>query len=165
MLDPTLLIDKNYYQKLIIGFKGNKTQNNKYIFSYIISNCEYTKDLMRNSSKILNLEYYYFPLNNQSNVINFLYHLINSECVVTNSYHGTIFSIIFNKPFISVYTKNGKSRFSSLDFLVNINERLILKGKKPNYKLLIQPLNINYKILNIMKEKSINFLLKNLQKA
>ena len=165
VLDPTLLIDKNYYQKLIIGFKGNKTQNNKYIFSYIISNCEYTKDLIRNSSKILNLEYYYFPLNNQSNVVNFLYHLINSECVVTNSYHGTIFSIIFNKPFISVYTKKGKSRFSSLDFLVNINKRLILKGKKPNYKLLIQPLNINYKILNIMKEKSINFLLKNLQKA
>ena len=92
---------------------------------------------MKKSSKILNLEINYFPLNNNSIVKNFLYYLINSECVITNSYHGTVFSIIFNKPFISVYSNNRKTRFNSLANLLNIKERFLLKGQQPNYNLLI----------------------------
>ena len=164
VLDPTFLIDKKYYLDIIKNFKGNRLKNKRYIFSYVISNSQLTKSLMRNASKLLNLEANYFPLNNLTKVENFLYYLINSECVVTNSYHGTIFSIIFNKPFISVVSKKGKKRFKSLENLLNIRERLFFSGQKPKYNLLIQPLNINKKNLKVMKQKSINFLKKNLYK-
>ena len=163
VLDPTFLINKKYYLDLIKDFKSN-INSKKYIFSYIIANCSFTIDLMKKSSKILNLEINYFPLNNNSIVKNFLYYLINSECVITNSYHGTVFSIIFNKPFISVYSNNRKTRFNSLANLLNIKERLLLKGQQPNYNLLMQPLDINYELLKIMKQKSINYLRKNLIK-
>ena len=46
---------------------------------------------------------------------NFIFSIINSQCVITDSFHGTVFSIIFNKPFISFVNKNrGKGRFDSL---------------------------------------------------
>ena len=163
VLDPTFLIDKQYYLNLIKDYKGNILDNNKYIFTYIISQCSFTFDLMQNASKILNLKTHYLFLNNNSSVRSFLYNLINSKCVITNSFHGTVFAIIFNKPFISVYSNKSKTRFNSLRSLLNISQRLVLKGKKPNYNLLMQPLNINYQKLKALKQKSINFLKKNLR--
>ena len=92
-------------------------------------------------------------------VENFLYYIINCDAVITNSYHGTVFSIIFNKPFISIYYRNRKTRVNSLRNLIDSEERFLRKGENPNYNLLIQPLNIKYEILNKEIENSIIFLL------
>lgn len=163
VLDPTFLIHKKYYLNLIKGFKGNIIKNKKYIFVYNIANNSFVYNSMKNASKILNLEIYYFPLNNGSLVENFLYYLINSKAVLTNSYHGTIFSIIFNKPFITTYSKGKKSRFNSLGKLFNISERFLRIGHQPKYDLLTKPLNIDNKILKAFRQKSINFIKQNLK--
>ena len=163
VLDPTFLIDKQYYLNLIKEYKENIIDNNNYIFTYIISQCSFTFELMKKSSKILNLNTHYFPLNNNSSVRSFLYYLINCKCVITNSFHGTVFAIIFNKPFISVYNNKRKTRFNSLRSILNISERLLLKGKQPNYNLLMKPLNINYNKLKVLKQKSINFIKKSIK--
>ena len=165
VLDPTLLIDKQYYLDLIKDYKGNKTMNENYIFVYQIGNYKYITDLMEIASKKFNFEIYYLPLNNGSLVQNFLYYLINSKAVITNSFHGTIFSIIFNKPFISIYKNGTKNRFNSLAYLFNISERLHMFGQKYNYNLLIKPLNIKYELLNKYRQISINFLKTNLNKT
>lgn len=96
VLDPTFLIDKKYYLNLIKGFKGNLTKDNSYIFIYNIGNDQNIIKIMKSSSKELNLGIYYFPLNNDSSVFNFIYYIVNSNAVITNSYHGSVFSIIFN---------------------------------------------------------------------
>ena len=61
----------------------------------------------------MKFQVYDYALNRNSTVEKFIYLIVNCKAVITDSYHGTIFSIIFNKPFISF-----KKRIGS-------NERLI----------------------------------------
>ena len=138
VLDPTFLIDKKYYLNLIKGFKGNLTKDNSYIFIYNIGNDQNIIKIMKSSSKELNLGIYYFPLNNDSSVFNFIYYIVNSNAVITNSYHGSVFSIIFNKPFLTIYKKNNAGeRYNSLGSLFNVSERIEKKKKNLDFNLLI----------------------------
>ena len=148
VLDPTFLIDKKYYFDLIKNFKGNITNEKKYIFVYNIANDQYVINSMKNASKELNFEINYFPLNNESSVLSFIYYMIKSTAVITNSYHGTVFSIIFNKPFLTIYHRlNSKERYISLGNIFNVSERILEREQKPNYELLKKPLHINNKSL------------------
>ena len=88
----------------------------------------------------------------------FLYCIDNSQAVITDSYHGTIFSIIFNKPFISFQNYVHDERFNSLNEIFSIRNRIIKNNEKPNISLLITPLNINYDKFNKMRNISNNFL-------
>ena len=165
VLDPTFLIDKNYYLNLIDDFKEEQTlKNDSYIFTYNIANTSYIINFMKEASQELNMGTYYFPLNNDSSVINFLFYIVNSKAVITNSYHGTVFSIIFNKPFLTFFPKYcAKERFNSLGKIFHVEERLIELGRKPNYNLLKLPPNINQEILNQLKNESISFLKEHLK--
>ena len=44
----------------------------------------------------------------------FLYCIDNSQAVITDSFHGTVFSIIFNKSFVSFQFSENDERFNSL---------------------------------------------------
>ena len=163
VLDPTFLLEKKYYLNLIKNFEENINKDNKYIFCYYIANSKKIFNLLKKASKKFNFEFYHFPLNNNSFVEIFLYYLNNSQAVLTDSYHGSIFSIIFNKPFISIYYPRAKSRFSTLGNLFNVSERLVNLKEEINLDLLVKPLNINYEILKKEHRRSINFLKKNLK--
>ena len=164
VLDHTFLIDTKYYLELIQNYKDNHINNEKYIFVYNVAGDRYVIESMKNASQKLHFGTYYFPLNNESSVYDFIFHIVNSKAVITNSYHGTVFSIIFNKPFLTIYNKkNAMERYTSLGNLFNISERLFENSHKPDYNLLTIPLNINYKLLNQLKRESINFLKEHLK--
>jgi exopolysaccharide biosynthesis predicted pyruvyltransferase EpsI len=79
--------------------------------------------------------------------------------VITDSYHGSIFSIIFKKPFIAYLNKGrGNDRFFSLIKIFNLGQRIVDKNnfRKVNINLLKTPLNNNQTLLNYLKNKSIN---------
>ena len=139
--------------------------NKKYIFIYTTFYSKYVVKAMKNASKILDYEVYYLLLNNQSSVQDFIYYMFNSNAVITNAFHGTIFSIIFNKPFITIYDKtNAKERFNSLANLFGIHERFYENNQRIDFEQLRKPLNLNNNLLNQLKLKSINFLKNNLEK-
>ena len=93
---------------------------------------------MKKAKSFFNYETYYMDLNNCT-IQNFLYYIVKSDAVITNSYHGTIFSIIFNKPFITIYGKYLLvERFHYLDKLFGIHDRLFENGQLIN----IHQLNI-----------------------
>lgn len=163
VIDPTFLIEKQYYLNIIKNYKSNKIYNNSFIFSYKISRENKMENFILYSGKLLNYEIYNYPLNNLSSIEEFLYQTKNCKAVITNSYHGVIFSIIFNKPFIAFYFKKGaQERLISLGNLLGIRKRFFEYNEKPDVKLLTTPLNINLKKLYSLKIKSINFLKKNL---
>ena len=60
-----------------------------------------------------------------------MYGINNCKAVVTNSYHATIFSIIFKKPFLCFVPKNGaNARFDTLKEIFNIKNRInLIKDK------------------------------------
>ena len=69
---------------------------------------------------------------------------INASFVVTDSFHGTVFSIMFNKPFISIANdERGISRFTSLLKKFNLEDRLIHCNEEVNLDLINKPINFN----------------------
>ena len=112
------------------------------------------------NTKIFNITIY-----TENQVEEFLYGIINSKAVITNSFHGTIFSAIFNKPFVT-FTYNGikQSRFKTLNDVIKIENRIFDYNSFPSISLLTQPLKLKRNKLKLLKVRSINFLSKNLCK-
>ena len=51
--------------------------------------------------------------------------IYNSQFIITDSFHGTVFSILFNRPFIVVANKErGLDRFKSLLNMFDLNDRI-----------------------------------------
>ena len=92
--------------------------------------------------------------------IDFLKIIYNAEYVITDSFHGTAFSINFNKNFYSICKKNGRSEYRKEELLTDLDlKSRILYDLYPNIKLE----NIdNYEYVNkcLMnkREESINYL-------
>ena len=163
VLDPTFLIDKKYYLNLIKNFKIENVIDNNFIFIYALTDSNEIKILKDNISKKYNYKFYIIDINVVNQIQKFLYGIYKSKAVITDSFHGTVFSIIFNKPFISfVYNERGKERFNSLKEIFNISNRIFSEKTNPDINLIETPLNINKKILNTLKKKSLNFLKNNL---
>jgi len=164
VLDPTLLIDKKYYLKLIRNYKSNINKNENYIFSYLIIQESSTINFIKQACEHLKFKNYQVVMYEHNSIEKFIYEIYNSKAVITNSFHGTIFSIIFNKPFISFIFKNSpKGRLYSLKSIFKLGNRIIEYNEQPDINLLKTPLNINETFLELMKYQSINYLKKNLK--
>ena len=165
VLDPTLIIDKQYYLNEIKDYKGNFTSNEKFMFVYQLDRKYIINKFIEDSSKKLNYKVFKFQFSRSDVIENFIFGITNSQCVITDSFHGTVFSIIFNKPFISFVNKaRGKARFDSLQETFNLYDRIIdpLSRRNIDINLLINKPNVNQTILNQLRSLSINYLKKNL---
>lgn len=165
VLDPTLIIDKQYYLNEIKDYKGDFHSNENFIFVYQIYSDENVKKVIENSRKKLKYTINKFRFNKKDNIENFIFSISNCKAVITDSFHGTIFSIIFNKPFISFINKyGGKGRFDSLKEVFKLEDRIFIPTEiaKINLNLLKNKPNINQTLLNQLRNFSINYLKKNL---
>ena len=122
LLDPTMLIDKEKWKK--ISKKPDWYINEKYILTYFLGNkIDFIeKYAIKKNLKVINL----MDKNDidvyTTSVEEFVYLIDNAEIVFTDSFHGTVFSILLNTPFYVVKReeKGGKNMFSRLDTLLNI---------------------------------------------
>lgn len=89
----------------------------------------------------------------------------SSAAVITNSFHGTVFAILFNKPFLSVKLSSGKeglnARASHLLKTVGLSHRQVARGENANaVELMREPIDwagVNQKIEQ-MKAQGNSFL-------
>ena len=166
VLDPTLIIDKKYYLNIIKSYKSNY-KNNNFLFIYKVNFAKPLKDLsvmdnlIKNTSELFNYKQFIVSLYDIDAVAKFLYGIYYSKAVITNSFHATIFSIIFKKPFISFKT-NDDERLNSLRESLGLKSRIIEYDKIPDISLLNQPLIFNFVKLNYYKKRSIKYLKNNL---
>lgn len=163
VLDPTFLIDKKYYLNIINTYTNENFTNRDYIFIYLFSNDTKIKKFIETSSEKLNYSIFRVRKSNKDSVRKFLYGIYNCKAVITDSYHGTVFSVIFRKPFITFFTKEDlNGRFISLRETFNIKNRFIETNQKPDFKILTEPLKIDEYLFDSFKSKSIEFIKKNL---
>ena len=166
VLDPTFLIDKSKYIDLIKNYKSeimNQTNNNSFIFAYILTNSSSIRNYLFDIKKKLRTNIFHLTISNKNQVEEFLFGIINCRAVITDSFHATVFSIIFKKPFISfINESNDNSRFKSLDYIFNIKNRIFKLKSSPPISLLNPPLIVNEKKLLSLKRQSIDYLKKNL---
>ncbi len=170
-VDPTLLLNKNDWNKII---KDDRLIKEKYIFMYNLKDKKHIK-LAKKIAKKLNLKIivanpsiynkiYHLNTFYNSGPCEFLNLIKNAEIVLSSSFHGTIFSIIFNKPFFSLYGENDL-RISSLLKKMELEERNI-SDKDYKYKI-CNAYNIDFSksktLLEEERKKSKEYLIKALE--
>ena len=165
VLDPTFLINKNNYFSLIQDFKLNINMNNNYLCVYQLDKNEFIENFINEVSIKYNLKILFVDRFKPNYIENFIFSYNISKAIITDSYHGTVFSIIFNKPFISfINSKRGRDRFFSLAETFKLKNRIVFPMKSENIDmdLLIKKPLINQTEFAQLKEKSLNYLKKNL---
>ena len=163
VLDPTLLINKKHYLNLIRNYKGNFDINQNYLCFFLLIKNEQKLNFVKESIKFLNYKNYSINPEINDYVEDFLFSIKNSKAVITDSFHGTVFSIIFNKPFISFYNYDD-GRLPSLGEILDVSERIFVINQTSyiNKSLLTKPLNVNIPKFNLLKKNSLDYLKKNL---
>ena len=133
VLDPTLLVGIDCYKKFVTPSKYGK-----YVLIYTLKqNPENdTRAVARYISKEMKLPL--IEINGNRKKINRVQHkvlydvgpadfislLANAEYVVTDSFHGTVFSILFHRSFTAIPHKNRGGRIEQLLNITGLQERL-----------------------------------------
>jgi len=170
VLDPTMLLEIEEYIKLIRAEK--EPNHNDQLLTYILDKNDEKKDIINKVSSELGIKPFeinvkstdvYAALNHKiyPTVTSWLKGFYEAQYIITDSFHGCVFSIIFNKPFI-VYgnKKRGIARFESLLKMFGLEDRLVYKKEDLSVNNINQDINwiaVNRK-LKEYKAKSINFL-------
>lgn len=166
VLDPTLLLKPDIYTEM---FKGYSMHMQPYVFTYIldrdIADDKAVNALARELSLIR------VDLRAQTGdtksidvikpVEEWLYFIFNAKFVVTDSFHGTVFSILFNKPFVVLANPSrGITRLSSLLKTFNLETRLQTSLTDKTKILLDKTIDWSYvnSILNMRRQESIEFI-------
>ncbi len=119
VLDPTLLLKKEDYLKLCQEVPVNSS---RFMAVYVLNLNDSVKATYESIAKEKNLEVKYFAAdaNATLSVPEWLAMFRDASYVVTDSFHGTVFSIIFEKEFKCIYNETrGAARFESLLNLYN----------------------------------------------
>ena len=124
VIDPVFMIQKTKYDELI---SNAKEEYKGKIVSYIIDRNENHKKAEEFLSEKYDLELVRFDESGQP-IENWLSAIKNCKFLITNSFHGTCFAILFNKPFICMAKEMcGSARFDSIFELLDINPALVNK--------------------------------------
>lgn len=173
VLDPTLLVPKENYIALVE--KDGIAKMPGSLFNYVLDLTPEKERFIQQAASQLGLTAFsstaggvfrdlgkkrlnecIFPP-----VTQWLRGFMDAEFVITDSFHGTAFSIIFNKPFISVGNKKrGITRFSSMLKLVGLEDRLIFDFGETSLQKLNEPIDFDEvnKRLEVKKKESLSFI-------
>lgn len=153
-LDPTMLASKAIYSKFIHTIQDGK----KYIFSYILNKDSNKFNVGNELKRELGMPLMEFNTNAENghvplkqriapSIDDWISGIANSEFVFTDSFHGMVFSIIFNKPFIVYINKaRGAERFISLVNILGLENRIISCQSEFNHQIV--KTQINWKDVN-----------------
>lgn len=114
VLDPTLLLTKDDYLPIC---KEVPISTEKYLAVYVLDENEHVIAVYEKEAAMRGLEVKKFHANEKSTltVPEWLAMFRDASCVVTDSFHGTVFSMIFGKEFKCIYNESrGSARFDSL---------------------------------------------------
>lgn len=164
VLDPTLLISKNEWLKLD---KGNFNLK-KYVLVYSLEKNVLLDKVANKVASRYDLEVIYmipskkkdfFKFNSAYGPYEFISIIKNASFIVTNSFHGTAFSVVFEKEFLTVPHKTRGTRMKGLLYDLDLRSRII-ENESDESLSNIDP--IDYKVvtsrLETMKKESIDFL-------
>lgn len=179
-VDPTMLIPKKHYNSLIKNNQKNVCKPEGELFVYILDESSEKEKVVEKVSRLLGLKSFAFmPPGTSSKKIfrndpekyklplveQWLCSFRDANFIITDSFHGCVFSIIYNKPFIAIGNKSrGLSRFTSLLKLFGLEGRLVDCLSEVNEDVV--NMNIDWRKVNaILKDeqrRSRKFLKENL---
>lgn len=173
LIDPTLLLSSNEYMNLVSKYRKHLKKNSG-LMCYVLDRNEAIDKLANKIAAQKGIEIFQSNSNIddkslppyqriQIPVEQWLEYFNNANCIITDSFHACVFSIIFHKPFLVIGNKQrGMTRFESLLKMFNLEQCLITEDKIEE----AQMPNIDYnKVNEILKKeqtKAFAFLKENL---
>ncbi len=122
IIDPVFILDKSKYEELIKN--STKDYSNK-IVSYILDTKKEYKKAYKYLSKKYNKDVVEIA-DSDISIENWLNAIKTCELLVTDSFHGMSFAIIFNKPCICIInSKTGSTRYESVFEKLEIENQCI----------------------------------------
>ena len=127
VLDPTMLVDRSVYEELAMSRYAHPSKGD--LFCYILDRTPEKSRLIRETAdeqgltpfEILPNEYRSLPPRADLSMVvmppveQWLRSFMDAKYVITDSFHGTVFSILFEKPCIVIQNASrGNDRFQSL---------------------------------------------------
>lgn len=177
VLDPTMLLTPIDYLNASLDNVGTAP----IVFSYILDMNEEKSELAKAISKKLSLPLVegntictYVKSKNTDvakcvfpPVDNWIRNLQRAEFVVTDSFHGTVFAILFNKQFVTIGNeKRGIGRFKSLLRQFDLEDRMVVNNAGKSVNNMTEKF-INYSVVNSklhkLKQRSLAFLNQSLE--
>lgn len=151
VLDPTMLLTREDYVKLVFAEKEPKSAGT--LFHYILDPSEDKRGMIEQLAAELGLKPFTImpkcQLENRTkwdvkhriedcvfpSVASWLRGFMDAKMIIIDSFHGAVFSIIFNKPFwVIANSKRGNARFESLLELFGLENRMIEPGHIVEWK-------------------------------
>lgn len=166
VLDPTMLLNKNDYYCL---FKDIPIDKAHYALTYVLDKEMLDPNVLNDYLSASGLNH--LDIKAQTGKImeqreiepveKWLSLIYNADYVITDSFHGTVFSILFNKKFVVLANpKRGIARLYSLLSMLGLENRLV-SDKRINFaKILDMPVDwkdVDNRIIK-KREESITFL-------
>lgn len=166
VLDPTLLLAANDYLKVLPTISSEAKDK---IFYYVLDRNNQINAVLNQVSQTLHKKLYGIsdiqrgkePL---ASIEEWLMDIRDSEFVVTDSFHGMVFSVIFHKPFMVLVNKGrGSDRFDSLLSLLGLSDRMLM-GEENINKIVGSSIvwSIVDEKISYLKQRSMSFLKQNL---
>jgi polysaccharide pyruvyl transferase WcaK-like protein len=167
VVDPTLLLDAGDYEKLI-GEPESKGDPTK-VLAYLLDHSQDKGNIVKKVASTLPAESVAIEtqmiitqatarnllLRPYPKVEDWLKGFRSAKFVVTDSFHGCVFSIIFNRPFVAICNfHRGSSRFHSLLKMFELEERLVYRPEQLTNDLVTAP--IDWTKVNKIREEKVN---------
>ena len=122
IIDPVFILDKTIYNKLI---ENSSIDYSNQIISYVLDSSKDYEKAYKFLEKKFNTKVIK-TANSNIPVENWLASIKDCKFLITDSFHGLCFAIIFNKPFICITNKKrGATRFDSILEMLNIENQCI----------------------------------------
>ncbi len=167
VLDPTMMMNKSFYIRSL-GLEHLSNQREE-LFAYVLDSSDVKRKLLSEYAFRRSISLNLLNDGNKSGRVismeSWLESILNAKHVITDSFHGCVFCIIFNKPFhCFVNEQRGADRFYSLLGLFGLETRII-KGDTDS----IVDADIDWSFVNerlsVMRKVSEEFLINGLLKS
>lgn len=161
VLDPTLLLSASEYE---VFCKEPTSNDHPYMAAYVLDMNKEKEEYIENVARVKNLEIKYLSVSSKGvSIEEWLTILRNAGFIITDSYHGSLFSIIFKKQFRTITNRErGADRFSTLFQRLRLMEVLIDSADcKPDLSVVIDYDSV-LASLRQLQDDSISFIRKSL---
>lgn len=161
VLDPTLLLSPDDYSQ-IIGDIDSSSRGK--VFTYVLDSNEEKESIISQVCDQMGKEKYAIVDIQKANsslpsIESWLAAIRDADYVITDSFHGMVFSVIFQKEFIVVPNiKRGGSRFTSFLGSIGLEDRIILGKSEITSRIFKIDYNVVNSRLYILRNQSSAFL-------
>ena len=172
VMDPVFLCDQSNWEML--ANNAERKTSGKFLFSYMLDPTPDKATELQKLAKKLKLKLVTVTdrqnkaeerenilkdcgIISKATIEEVVYHLKNASFVVTDSFHGYCFSLIFNKPFVVLINRiRGASRFDTLSSITNTKNQMFESFKEFENIKPEELLNLNYSNINELIHVAVN---------